>query len=141
MKTSARNALAGTVAHVTHGAVNAEVVLDIGAGQAIVAILTRESVGALGLAQGNAAIALIKASFVILAPGSEPPRTSARNALQGKIVRIEDGAVNSEVGLALGGGKTITAIITRESVTALDLAVGQPCEALIKASHVILVVE
>ena len=37
MKTSARNALRGVVASVADGAVNAEVVLDIGAGPQIVA--------------------------------------------------------------------------------------------------------
>jgi molybdate transport system regulatory protein len=141
MKTSARNALGGTVVRFTDGAVNAEVVLDIGDGHEIVAIVTRDSVEALGLAPGRAAVALIKASFVTLAPGAEPPRTSARNALKGEIVRIEEGAVNSEVTLALGGGKTVTAVVTRQSVKALDLAIGQPCAALIKASHVILVVE
>jgi molybdate transport system regulatory protein len=141
MKSSARNALAGTITRVIDGAVNAEVVLDIGEEQEVVAIITRDSVEGLGLAPGGQAIALIKSSFITLAPGATPPRTSARNALTGEIGRIEDGAVNSEVALALAGGKTLTAIITRESVKTLGLAVGQPCTALIKASHVILVVE
>lgn len=141
MNTSARNALAGTIERVTDGAVNAEVVLDIGDGQAIVAIVTRDAIDALGLTAGRRAAALIKSSFVTLAPGATPPRTSARNALCGEIARIEEGAVNSEVVLALAGGKTLTAIVTRESVLELGLAIGQACCALIKASHVILVVE
>lgn len=141
MKTSARNALAGTIVRLTDGAVNAEVVLDIGDGQAIVAIVTRDAVESLGLAVGQRAAALIKASFVTLAPGEAPPRTSARNALGGRIVRIEAGAVNSEVVLALAAGKTLTAIVTRDSVSTLELTIGQPCWALIKASHVILMVE
>ena len=79
MKTCARNALSGVVDRVIDGAVNAEVILDIGDGQRIVAIVTRESVLDLGLAPGKRAVALIKSSFVILAPGDEPLRTSARN--------------------------------------------------------------
>jgi molybdate transport system regulatory protein len=141
MKTSARNALRGVVDRVIDGAVNAEVVLKIGQGAEIVAVITRQSVEALGLAPGRSAIALIKSSFVILAKGGETLRTSARNSLAGTVVRLERGAVNDEVTLDIGGGKTITATITHASAEALELAVGEPATALIKASHVILAVE
>ena len=141
MRTSARNALKGVVESVKDGAVNAEVALRISERAVITAIITRESVRDLGLAQGVQAIALIKSSFVILARGDESLRTSARNQLPGEVVRREDGAVNSEISIAIGGGKTITATITRESATALDLKPGEPAVALIKASHVILAVE
>jgi molybdate transport system regulatory protein len=141
MKTSARNALAGTVDAVTDGAVNAEVSLDIGDGLKIIAVVTRDSVVDLGLKPGRRAVALIKSSFVILTPGDEAPRTSARNHLAGTIVRREDGAVNSEVVLELGPGRTLTAIVTQQSATALGLEVGVRACALIKASHVILAVE
>jgi molybdate transport system regulatory protein len=141
MKTSARNALHGVVASLTDGAVNAEVTLRIGEGQQIVAVITRESVRELGLAPGREAIALIKSSFVILSAGATPPRTSARNALCGVVVRREDGTVNSEIILELEPGKTLTATVTRESAEALALQVGAPACALIKASHIILALE
>ncbi|QUD86634.1 TOBE domain-containing protein [Phenylobacterium montanum] len=141
MKTSARNALRGVVETVTEGAVNSEVTLRIAPDLAIVAVITRESVQDLGLAPGRTAVALIKSSSVILALGEEPLRTSARNQLAGTVARHERGAVNDEVVLDLGGGKTVTATITRESADALDLAVGQPARALIKASQVILAVD
>ncbi|HEY1448761.1 MAG TPA: TOBE domain-containing protein [Caulobacteraceae bacterium] len=141
MKTSARNALAGTIAAVIDGAVNAEVSLDIGEGQTVVAVVTRESVADLGLAPGRRAIALIKSSFVILAPGDEAVRSSARNHFRGEVSRREDGAVNSEIVLSVGEGKTLTAVVTRQSAEDLDLRVGSPVSALIKASHVILMTE
>lgn len=141
MKTSARNAFRGIVRGVTDGAVNAEVALDIGGGIAIVAVVTRESVADLELAPGREAIALIKSSFVILAPGDTPLRTSARNCLAGTVVGHEAGAVNDEVVLDLGAGKTITAIVTRASGEALGFAIGDRCQALVKASHVILAVD
>jgi molybdate transport system regulatory protein len=93
------------------------------------------------LAAGRAATALIKSSFVILAPGEAPLVTSARNCLQGVISRREDGAVNTEIGLEIAPGQTITAIVTRHSADGLGLDVGKPAMALIKASHVILAVE
>jgi molybdate transport system regulatory protein len=141
MKTSARNALHGVVDHITDGAVNVEVTLRIGEGQSLTAIVTRGAARDLGLEPGREAIALIKSSFVILAAGAEPPRTSARNALAGVVLHREDGAVNSEITLQLAGGKTLTAIVTRESAESLGLEAGSPATALIKASHVILAVE
>lgn len=141
MKTSARNAFRGTVKSVIEGAVSAEVVLAIGPGLDLVAIVTRESVADLGLAAGRTAIALVKSSLVILVPGGEPIRSSARNCLAGRVIRHEEGAVNDEVVLDLGGGKTITAIVTRGSGTALGFAVGDQAQALIKASHIILAVD
>lgn len=140
MKTSARNALHGVVEQVTEGAVNSEVTLRINDQIALTAIITRESVADLGLATGREALALIKSSFVILATGDEV-KTSARNQISGIVVRHEVGAVNDEVVLDLGDGKSLTATITSESAKALGITVGVPAWALIKASHVILAVD
>ena len=140
MKTSARNALRGTVSDITPGAVSCEVTLAIGEGVSITAILTRRSIEDLGLEVGKPAIALIKASFVVLAKG-ENLRTSARNQLAGRVAAREDGAVNSEIALDIGGGKTLVATVTLDSARALQLAEGDAVTALIKAPHVILAVE
>ena len=66
VRLSARNQLQGTVAAVTPGAVNAEVVLDIGGGAHLAAVVTQGSVAALDLAVGQRATAIFKASSVIL---------------------------------------------------------------------------
>jgi molybdate transport system regulatory protein len=141
MRTSARNALRGVVSEVTHGAVDTEVTLKIHDDVSIVAIITKRSAEDLRLAPGVEAIALIKSSFVILAEGEGPYRTSARNALAGTVVSVEEGAVNSEVVLELADGKTLAAIVTRRSAETLDFKVGDRATALIKAPHVILAVE
>ena len=65
-------------------------------------------------------------------------QTSARNALRGTVTSITDGAVNAEIGLAVGGGVEIVAVVTRESLAALRLAIGRPAIALIKSSFVVL---
>ena len=141
MKTSARNALRGVVETVTPGAVNAEVVLRVTETVAIAAIVTRDAVADLGLDVGREAVALIKSSFVILAPGDSPLRTSARNCLVGTVIRHETGAVNDEIVLELDAGKTLTATITRDSGEAFGFAIGDRAQALVKASHVILAVD
>jgi molybdate transport system regulatory protein len=140
MRTSARNALRGEISRIAGGAVNSEVSLAVAPGVAITAILTRRSVEDLGLEVGKPAIALIKSSFVVLAKG-ENLRTSARNHIDGRVIGREDGAVNSEVALDIGGGKTLTATITLESAQALEIAVADAVTALVKAPHVILAVE
>jgi molybdate transport system regulatory protein len=141
MKTSARNALGGVVEKITDGAVNTEVTLRVAEGVSITSVVTKTSIDELGLAIGAPVIALIKSSFVILAAGAAPLRTSARNQLMGKVVSRTDGAISSEVVLQLVGGKTLTATLTLESAQALDLKVGESAIALIKAPHVILAVE
>ena len=141
MKTSARNALRGMVETVTDGAVNGEVVLRVSPQVAITAVITRASIEDLGLVPGREAVALIKSSFVILAPGEEPLRTSARNQLVGTVIRHLTGAVNDEVVLELDAGKTLTATITRNSGETLGFRVGDRASALVKASHIILAVD
>jgi molybdate transport system regulatory protein len=140
MKTSARNALRGRVARIVHGEVSAEVALDIGGGVEIVAVITDHSAEELGLRVNAPAIALIKSSFIVLAKG-EGLRTSARNQAAGVVASREDGAVNCEVVLDIGGGKTLAATITLESAKALEIAPGDAVTALIKAPHVILAVD
>ncbi|MCP5424934.1 MAG: TOBE domain-containing protein [Gammaproteobacteria bacterium] len=141
MKTSARNALNCTVKDVTLGAVNAEVLLQVTDAIQLSVIITKRSVQDLGLTVGKEVTALIKSSFVILTPADQAAKTSARNRLCGTVVSRDDGAVNSEIGLDIGGGKVITAIVTMQSVADLGLQVGSPACALIKASHIILAVD
>jgi molybdopterin-binding protein len=66
MEISARNALKGKVQSVNHGAVNSEVVVGLGGGQQIVAIITKSSAERLGLAAGKDVQAVIKASNVMI---------------------------------------------------------------------------
>ncbi|MNK78764.1 Molybdenum-pterin-binding protein MopA [compost metagenome] len=68
-------------------------------------------------------------------------RISARNSLKGTITRINHGAVDTEVVIALPGGAEITSIITKSSAESLGLAVGQEAYAIIKASSVMVGVD
>lgn len=66
MEVSARNSLKGTIKEIHSGAVNSEVILEIVPGVEITAIITKESVEHLQLQEGKQAIAVIKASDVII---------------------------------------------------------------------------
>jgi molybdopterin-binding protein len=66
MKISARNQLKGTILDVVKGATTSHVRIDIG-GAVVTASITNEAVDELTLAKGKAAIAVIKASDVMVA--------------------------------------------------------------------------
>jgi len=66
MKISARNMLKGKVKQIKPGAVNTEVVVELPGGSEIVSIITKESAGKLGLAVGNEAYAIVKATNVMI---------------------------------------------------------------------------
>lgn len=140
MKTSARNQFFGQISVIKPGAVNDEVILDVGAGVEIAAIITHGSAASLGLAEGMEAFALIKSSSVIIAVDDDQARFSARNRLQGIVAHIQPGAVNSEVTVTLSGGGTITAIMTSDSCDHLAIAPGATVAAIFKASSVIVCV-
>lgn len=103
------------------------------------AIVTADSRQTLGLETGGEAVALIKASSVLIACG-DGLALSARNQLCGQIADIRSGAVNDEIILELAGGTRLVAIITCESTRRLGLATGMTVTAAFKASHVILAV-
>lgn len=87
---------------------------------------------------GKQAVALVKAPWVVLMTDAAGYRLSARNSLEGEVLRVGDGAVNAEVVLKLSGGTEVYAIVTREAVQELGLKPGVKATALIKASHIIL---
>jgi molybdate transport system regulatory protein len=138
MKTSARNQFVGTVTSLRSGAVNDEVEITLAGGQRIVAVVTQESTQSLGLRTQATAIALVKASSVVVATDLEGAKVSTRNQLAGKVGTLTPGTVNAEVVIDLDGGGSIAAIVTEGSVKSLGLAPGKRAIALFKATSVIV---
>lgn len=138
MQTSTRNTFRCTVTRVTQGAVSTEVDLALTDGHTLTSVITERSATDMGLREGSEVFALIKATFVMLAAGDTVGQISACNRLTGQVSDREDGAVNSEITLDLGGGKTITAIVTKRSAESLGLTPGSTATAFFKASHVII---
>lgn len=141
MKTSARNQFHGKVTVIRNGSVNDEVELQISPGQLLVATVTRESRQALRLVEGAQAMALIKASSIVLVTDNGGMKFSARNQLTGKVRTVTKGAVNAEVIIELPGGATVVAVVTNTSAEALGLADGIAATGLFKASSVLLATE
>lgn len=68
-------------------------------------------------------------------------KLSARNVLKGKVKQIKPGAVNTEVIVEIPGGAQIVSIITKQSAETLELVVGKPVYAVIKASNVMIAID
>jgi molybdopterin-binding protein len=66
MKLSARNQIPGRVVDVRKGQTTGHVRIDIGGGVIVTASITNEAIDELGLAVGDQAIAVIKASDVMV---------------------------------------------------------------------------
>lgn len=138
MKISARNQLHGKVVSVTLGAINAEVTLALPSGQEIVAIVTNQSAKSLNLKPGRDAIAIIKASSVLVMTDDSGVRLSARNSLAGKVTAVEKGPIHAEVTIGLPSGKAVQATITHKACDELGITEGMTATAVIKAPLVIL---
>jgi len=68
-------------------------------------------------------------------------KVSARNVFKGTVRAFRPGSVNAEVEMSLAGGDRLVAIITMESATTLDIAVGRDVVALVKAPWVMLMTD
>jgi molybdate transport system regulatory protein len=140
MKSTARNQFAGTVTAVSAGPVSTQVTLALRGGQEIVAVISSDAARTMKLKKGKEAVALIKASAIVLVTDFAGYTLSARNQLAGALSRVDRGAVSSLVGLTLPGGTVVTASVTNDAVEALALKVGQPATAVFKAYSVLLAV-
>lgn len=138
MKISARNIFQGSISAIKPGSVNTEVEISLGGNDKIVAIVTNGSVQTLGLAAGKAVTALIKASSILVMTDASGIALSARNVLAGKVSKVSNGQVSSEVGITLPSGATVYATITHDAVSDLGIKEGASASAVFKASSVIL---
>ena len=71
MKLSARNQIAGKVIEIHKGQTTAHVRIDIGQGVVLTSSITNEAADDLGLKAGDAVVAVIKASDVIVGKKQE----------------------------------------------------------------------
>lgn len=140
MKTTARNQFSGQVSAVQSGPATTTVRVALVGGGEVTASLTTAATEELGVQVGQEALALVKASEVVLVTDFGGYKLSARNQLAGTVSRVQRGAVSSLIVLTLPGGTTVTASVTNDAVDALGLAVGQPATACFKAYAVMLAV-
>ena len=101
--------------------------MELDGGTPITTIITNKSVDNLGISGGSPAMAVIKATHVIIGTGDA--KLSARNVLAGKVASIEVGAVNTEVSIDVGGGNVITAMITKKICRKFGIGKRKPSQS------------
>ena len=65
-------------------------------------------------------------------------KTSARNLITGKIIRVETDKIMAKVVVEIQPA-AITSVITKESVEDLDLKVGDTVKVMVKSTSVMIV--
>ncbi|WP_347264560.1 TOBE domain-containing protein [Nitrobacter sp.] len=140
MKTSARNAIRGSIVNIVSDMLSAEIEVSVSPQTTIYSLVTHTSMEELGLYSGRSVTLLIKAPFVAIATGKAAPKTSARNCISGIISRCETSAVSAEVVLDIGAAKTLASSITAQSAKSLRLSPGKPAFAIFDAAHVIIAI-
>ena len=136
LKLSARNQLVGTISAIQEDTVNVAIELTIKESDKIYSSITKNSYQELGLHLGESAIAIIKASSVLLS--KTKPTIACENLLKGKIIQILSDTSNTEVTLELKSQSTITATIANDAFEPLGLKINEEAYAFFKASNVIL---
>lgn len=67
-------------------------------------------------------------------------KISARNILSGTVTDIKTGVTTAHVTIDVNGSK-ITALVTNQAIEDLELKIGAPAKAIIKASSVLIAVD
>ncbi len=141
MKTSARNTFPGIVSEVRGQGLSVEVVVRTKSGREVVTVITDLSRKNLGIAPGKAVAVIVKAPFVMLSRDEGQATLSARNHYRGTITDIRTDDVTAEVVGALDDGQVMCALITRPSVTSMDLKKGDPIWFFFKAFSPIIIAD
>ena len=68
-------------------------------------------------------------------------KLSARNVIKGKVLEITLGAVVAKVKVDIGNENIISSIISVDSVSDLDLKVGDTVSAIIKSTEVLIAID
>ncbi|WP_312266090.1 TOBE domain-containing protein [Neisseria sp.] len=138
MKISARNQLTGRITHIEDEGGLCLLTLTTENGMNIQAQISRQSRHRLKLALGSTAVAMIKASGIIIATDLAPMELSAENCISGTVSLVEKGSVNNVVTLDIGGGISLCATITLYSSESLALEPGNRATAVFNANQVVL---
>ncbi|NTW24838.1 MAG: TOBE domain-containing protein [Lentimicrobium sp.] len=65
-------------------------------------------------------------------------KISARNQLKGILTEIKPGVVTAKLTIDIGNGNLLSSVITMDSITDLNLKVGDEVFAIIKSTEVMI---
>lgn len=139
--TSARNFFLGKIRKIHLGDIQSLVRLTTVGGHNITTIITNTSLERLDIKEGQIIASEIKAPWVTLYCGDHDPASSADNQLQGKVSRISEGKVNTEIAVHLSDSTEVCAVISTKSRSRLKIEIGDDLWALFSGYAVVLHVD
>lgn len=137
LKLSARNQLIGKVTSLKSDAVNVQVELKIKNMDLLYSSITLASFDNLAINLNDRAIAIIKASSILVTSSKEECE-GYKNVFKGSVINIIEGAVNTEVTVELPSKTTLTATIDNNHYNKSKFIDGQEVYVFFKADDVIL---
>lgn len=141
MKTSSRNVYSGTITAIITGGLNDEVELQLASGEKVYGQLAHASAERLGLAVGGEAVALVKATEILLVNDNDDYDVCCRNQFTGKVIKLVRGFVNGEVIIQTPSGLELNATVTLEGINRLRVERGAPVTAMFKSSNVMIAIK
>ena len=138
IKTSATNQFFGTISAIRTSDNNTEVFVTLKGGEQLVASIMLSDVELLKLCIGGDVLLLVNAPEIIVISAPYNATLSARNVLRGKVIRVLEGDVDSEIVIQLPSGESLVAKITQTSAATLGLTSGMLVHAAFKSNAVIL---
>ena len=138
MKTSSRNAYVGKITAIILGGLNDEVELTLASGEKVYGQLAHASAERLGLAVGGEALALVKATEILLVSDNDDFAICCRNQFSGKVLKLVRGFVNGEVVIQTPTGLEFNATVSLEGINRLRVERGATVTAMFKSSHVLV---
>ena len=138
MKTSSRNTCTGKITNIIRGGLNDEVELTLEAGEKIYGQLAHASAERLGLKEGSEAMALVKATEILLVSDNDDYEICCRNQFTGKVLKLVRGFVNGEVVIQTPRGLEFNATVSLEGINRLRVERGATVTAMFKSSHVLV---
>ena len=138
MKTSARNVLSGHVQAITIESPAAFVDIRISDNVSIQAEITAKSVERLGLVKHRQVAALIKATFVKVAPKTDKKLPNKINYIEGVLRDINTGEASVELVVEIDAGKTLVATARPNDAIVKQLKTDMPVIASFDAENIII---
>ena len=138
MKTSSRNTCTGKITNIIRGGLNDEVELTLEAGEKIYGQLAHASAERLGLKEGSEAMALVKATEILLVSDNDDYEICCRNQFTGKVLKLVRGFVNGEVIIQTPSGLELNATVSLEGINRLRVERGATVTAMFKSSNVMI---
>ena len=140
MKASSRNAYTGKIIAITPSAIADEIAIQLESGDIVYSQISHASTVEMGLDLGRQAVALVKATEILVLTENEGYKLSNRSQFTGKIIKLTRGFVTAEVLIETPTGLTVNATVTLDGVNRLRLERGHTATATFKASNVVLAV-